>query len=661
MTTDTVIPLDEVSESSTLTGKHPPKPKIPDGGWGWMVVLSSLIMSLIQDGISFSFGILYTEFVEEFEASKSTTSWIGSLFLSVPLLTGPIMSALVDKYGCRAMTILGGLVSATGFILSYFATNVITMYVTFGVISGMGLGLTYITAVVSIAFWFDKKRNLAVGLGACGTGIGTFVYAPFTTMLIFEYGWRWTVILLAGTLLNLCVCGALMRDPDWIIEQNKENSKLSSKSSSLSNISHESKKIDLEEIRELLKNGKDAEYILQTLATSIDREDKGQKVEHHQSVLNLPTFIRQNEKVPAEVLEQLQENKKLYRIIVQNYPSLLHCRSTSEKGLNKMEEAITRIPVTFSLKVKKSDRKAVTHQFSLPENPLAVEKKVKKAETPWLVKQFSTTTTHPNYFKNMRFPRHSLIHRGAILNKNKYKLRASSCPNIYRVSMTTLVKDDDEPWYSGLVKFVNLFDEFHYLLMSVSTVILFAWFMTPYFYLVDHMEASGYTKDEASYVLSGIGVANTIGMVVLGWAGDQSWTNVSKTYGVCLILCGACCSALYFYTANYIMVHIFGALYGIFLASSFSFTPILLVELLPLETFTKAYGLQLMCQGIGHLGGPPFAALLADITNSWSYAFHLSGVMIVLSGILILVIPYTKNRKIFGSGLVEKELANERA
>jgi hypothetical protein len=44
----------------------------------------------------------------------------------------------------------------------------------------------------------------------------------------------------------------------------------------------------------------------------------------------------------------------------------------------------------------------------------------------------------------MRFPRHSLIHRGAVLNKNKYRLRASSCPNIYRVSMTTLTKDDDE-------------------------------------------------------------------------------------------------------------------------------------------------------------------------------------------------------------------------
>lgn len=291
---DTVVPVDDdenETEASALTNR----PKIPDGGWGWMIVLASLIISLIQDGISFSFGTLYTEFIDEFEASKSSTAWIGSLFLAVPLLTGPVMSALVDKYGCRTMTILGGLVSAAGFILSYFANSVIVMYITFGIISGMGLGLTYITAVVSIAFWFEKRRNLAVGLGACGTGIGTFVYAPFTTMLLYEYGWRWTVILLSGTLLNMCVCGALMRDPDWILEQNK-HSKLSSKTSSVSNVSTPSQKMDLEAIRSLLKNGQDAEYVLQTLATSIEREEKGQK-EHHQSVLNLPTFVKQNETV----------------------------------------------------------------------------------------------------------------------------------------------------------------------------------------------------------------------------------------------------------------------------------------------------------------------------------------------------------------------------
>lgn len=195
---------------------------IPDGGWGWIVVGASFIISMIADGISFSFGLLYIEFLDEFKESKSTTAWIGSLFIAVPLLSGPVMSALVDRYGCRSMTILGGIISSLGFVLASISTTLETMMITFGVIAGLGLGLVYVTAVVSIAYWFDKKRNLAVGLGACGTGVGTFIYAPMTQYFIDEYGWRGTILLLSGTLLNLCVCGAVMRDPEWwILEQKK--------------------------------------------------------------------------------------------------------------------------------------------------------------------------------------------------------------------------------------------------------------------------------------------------------------------------------------------------------------------------------------------------------------------------------------------------------
>lgn len=199
------------------------KVAIPDGGWGWVVVASSFVISMIADGISFSFGLLYIEFLEEFQTSKSTTAWIGSLFIAVPLLSGPVMSALVDRYGCRSMTILGGIISTIGFVLASISTTIEMMMITFGVIAGLGLGLVYVTAVVSIAYWFEKKRNLAVGLGACGTGVGTFVYAPMTQYFIEEYGWRGTILLLSGTLLNLCVCGCVMRDPEWwTLEQKKE-------------------------------------------------------------------------------------------------------------------------------------------------------------------------------------------------------------------------------------------------------------------------------------------------------------------------------------------------------------------------------------------------------------------------------------------------------
>jgi hypothetical protein len=306
---DTMLEIydDADSENSTSISK---KPKIPDGGWGWVVVVSSLVISMIADGVSFSFGLLYIEFLYEFEASKSTTAWIGSLFMAVPLLSGPIMSALVDRYGCRKMTIAGGIISGTGFVLSSYAHSIGVMYLTFGVLAGLGLGLCYVTAVVSIAFWFDKKRTLAVGLGACGTGIGTFVYAPMTTCFIEEYGWRGCVLLLSGTFFNMIVCGTVMRDPEWWIQEQKKQQGLLSPKKSQGGIGNKSQDegrsqnspIDedfpgVEELRRLMKSGKAPEYLLQNLRTTTETRYSPGGNPAFRSVVNLPTFVRQSEKV----------------------------------------------------------------------------------------------------------------------------------------------------------------------------------------------------------------------------------------------------------------------------------------------------------------------------------------------------------------------------
>lgn len=64
------------------------KPKIPDGQWGWLVVLASFLINMISDGVGYTFGLLYVEFLHEFKASKSATSWIGSLFMAMPLIAG---------------------------------------------------------------------------------------------------------------------------------------------------------------------------------------------------------------------------------------------------------------------------------------------------------------------------------------------------------------------------------------------------------------------------------------------------------------------------------------------------------------------------------------------------------------------------------------------
>jgi len=58
------------------------------------------------------------------------------------------------------------------------------------VCAGVGVGLLNLPSIVTVGFYFDKRRALANGISICGTGIGTFVFAPLASYLVSEYGWK---------------------------------------------------------------------------------------------------------------------------------------------------------------------------------------------------------------------------------------------------------------------------------------------------------------------------------------------------------------------------------------------------------------------------------------------------------------------------------------
>lgn len=60
----------------------------PDGGWGWAVVFASFFISVIVDGIGYTFGIVKGELDNHFQTASSTTAWAGSLLNGVYLSTG---------------------------------------------------------------------------------------------------------------------------------------------------------------------------------------------------------------------------------------------------------------------------------------------------------------------------------------------------------------------------------------------------------------------------------------------------------------------------------------------------------------------------------------------------------------------------------------------
>lgn len=77
------------------------------------------------------------------------------------------------------------------------------------------MSLCFTAAIVAVTYYFEKRRALATGLTVCGSGIGTFVFAPLIDALIDHYEWKGALLILSAILLNLVVCGALMRDLEW--------------------------------------------------------------------------------------------------------------------------------------------------------------------------------------------------------------------------------------------------------------------------------------------------------------------------------------------------------------------------------------------------------------------------------------------------------------
>ncbi|XP_047994880.1 uncharacterized protein LOC125233069 [Leguminivora glycinivorella] len=694
-----------LGDTDSICSSKPPEeqgPQIPDGGWGWVVVLASFLIATVADGLAFSYGLINEKWVKHFNTTEAKVSLIGSLFISVPLIAGPIMSALVDRYGCRKMTILGGVASTIGFVAAAVSNSVGVLYVTYGLMAGLGMGLLYVTAVVSIAYWFEKRRNLAVGLGSCGVGFGTFIYSPLTTFLLDYYGWRGTLLILAGTVLNVCVCGAIMRDPEWLIEEQKKSRKLSKAKRASSSISISAKSAKsgggesvypgAEELKSLMKSGETPEYILTALVASIAEAEQVEATTKMNadlsaankvsSVINLPTFLRQSEKVPVEVLDLLSTNKRLYNIILQNYPSLLALRSNSEQKLpiEPAPEVPKNKPIKMSMKLKlnkKEKKKDFETKLDIvrekllqpiPENKPAIIAPRNDRQDWWNLK------TDNHYLRGIRVHRNSIMHRGAMMNIAKYKLRASSCPDIYRNSMWSIEEQETGgSWGKRVIDALNktfdfnMFTEFHFLMMNLSTLVLFIWFIVPLFYLPGFMEETGYSTYQGPVMLSVFGVANIIGIAGLGWMGDLPWVNITKTYALCLIFCGV--SIIMFPVLIRIMdplaphsfyiIAVNVVIFGLTFSSSYSYTPSILVELIALERFTMAYGLVLLSQGLGHLVGPPMAGGLKDKTGYWDAAFYVAGIWVIISGILVGVIPYTKNFRICGNAPLAKDVASE--
>ncbi|XP_036374117.1 monocarboxylate transporter 12-B [Megalops cyprinoides] len=183
----------------------------PDGGWGWMIVAGCFIVTVCTRAVTRCISIFFVEFQMHFAHDYSRTAWIHSLVDCTTMLCAPLGSLIGNRLSCRIAVILGGFLASTGLVLSSFATSLEYLYLTLGVLTGVGFALCYTPAIAMVGTYFCERKALAYGIAMSGSGIGTFVLAPVVQLLIDHYSWRGALLILGGFVSNLCVCGALLR------------------------------------------------------------------------------------------------------------------------------------------------------------------------------------------------------------------------------------------------------------------------------------------------------------------------------------------------------------------------------------------------------------------------------------------------------------------
>ncbi|XP_058834621.1 monocarboxylate transporter 12 [Topomyia yanbarensis] len=558
----TAAAADAEGNQDRLESSLPPP---PDGGWGWMVVLASFCIHIVTDGITYSFGIFYVEFLDYFKEGKGYTAWIASILVGVTLCSGPVSSSLVNRYGCRAVTIAGSILASICLAVSIYAKNVFTLFITIGAGTGLGLGLIYLPAIVSVTMYFERLRSLATGIAVCGSGLGTFIFAPVTEILIAKLGWQNALLVLSVIVLGTSIFGAMFRP--------------------------------LKAVEPPAVEAPRAEAPHSKAASSVKLNNAVEEEAHN---LGRSHSIGHSPRIALSSNGQSKSGSSLHR-------------KHSEDETAQSQPLVSQPSTYDQVTIKRAESGTMYRKDALYTGSIHN-----------IASRHASSASLAMYSKGT----YGSVQGGSKPLGTDEKFVCCGCIPCSKETADT---------YKEMMSFSILRDPI-FIIFTVSNFLTSVGFNVPYVYLAAQANVLNIDTKQASYLLGVIGIANTVGRIVLGYLSDKPWVNRLLVYNLCLTICGLA-TAFSVMCLDFYSLATYSAVFGFTIGAYVGLTSVILVDLLGLDKLTNAFGLLLLFQGIASFLGPPLAGWLYDLTLSYNPGFILAGTTIALSGFILFSIP----------------------
>lgn len=180
---------------------------------GWQ--LSYLITSSQAYGVYLSYYLSHDVFPG---ATPLDFAFVGGFNFAAAMLVAPLVTYLARRYGTRPSMFFGVLSLAAAFISASFAHKAWQLYLSHGVLLGIGVGFIYIPSIAILSQWFSKKRSLANGITSAGSGIGGVIFSLATNSMIenISLGWSLRITGILALLMTF-TAAVLIKDRNKII------------------------------------------------------------------------------------------------------------------------------------------------------------------------------------------------------------------------------------------------------------------------------------------------------------------------------------------------------------------------------------------------------------------------------------------------------------
>src|ERR1700759_4099483 len=159
--------------------------------YGWVMVGVTFLTALVSAGAVGAPGVFIVPLQREFGWSTAEISSALSIRFLLFGLMAPFAAALMNRYGLRNVTLSALLIVASALVASLAMTKVWHLLLLWGVVIGIGTGMTALVLGATIAArWFNARRGLVVGILTASVATGQLVFLPLLASITERMGWR---------------------------------------------------------------------------------------------------------------------------------------------------------------------------------------------------------------------------------------------------------------------------------------------------------------------------------------------------------------------------------------------------------------------------------------------------------------------------------------